>query len=153
MGHHVSRTNSSFSRRPLAICPRRADEQSHSVIPPSAGAPPVHRHSPPPERNTPVEVTDVEVRIHEDRQLRGFARVVLDNEFSVGGIRIIEGERGLFLAMPNRRRRDGQRVDVCFPITREMRAKLEAAVLDFYAQIIAQEATDYPLAYPARTVR
>jgi len=80
-----------------------------------------------------VKVTEVRVRTVEGQgKLRGFASVTFDDEFVVHDIRIVEGQNGLFVAMPGRKMPDGTFRDVCHPITSEMRETLTEAVLGEY---------------------
>lgn len=68
----------------------------------------------------------------ENSKLKALATVYLDGEFVVKNIRVIEGENGLFLAMPNRETKDGFRVDICNPLNQETRNKFEEAIFSKY---------------------
>lgn len=78
---------------------------------------------------TAVNVKKVE---KEDSRMKGVASVVLDDEFAVHYIRIIEGANGLFIAMPSRKIANGEYRDYCNPINRENRAMFEEAILEAY---------------------
>jgi len=78
-----------------------------------------------------MEIT--EVKINKDvkitGRLKGIAEIVIDGEFIIHDIRIIEGEKRIFLAMPSRKTSTGKFKDKCHPITQECRQKIENAVL------------------------
>lgn len=81
-----------------------------------------------------MEITSVNVRIteKEDSRMKGIASVLLDDCFAVHDIRIIEGESGLFIAMPSRKTTTGGYRDITHPITPECRKKFEDSVLEAY---------------------
>ncbi len=80
-----------------------------------------------------MEITEVRVSpIEGDEKLKGFATVIFDNEFVVRDLKIINGQKGLFVAMPSRKMKDGSFKDVAHPLNNEMRRKLEDAVLKEY---------------------
>lgn len=81
-----------------------------------------------------MKITSVKVRriLKENSRIRGFASVVLDECFVVTNIRVIEGERGLFIAMPSRRKADGEFEDIAHPITQECRSMFEREIFDAY---------------------
>lgn len=81
-----------------------------------------------------MEITNVNIYKKDDNsKLKGYATVYLDNEFVVKGIRIIEGEKGLFIAMPSRDI-NGKRVDICNPLNQETRSKFEKAIFAKYME-------------------
>ncbi len=81
-----------------------------------------------------MKITSVSVRkiTKENSRLRGIASVLLDDAFAVHDIRIIEGDNGLFIAMPSRKTATGEYKDVCHPIKTEIREEFTNAVLDEY---------------------
>ncbi len=82
-----------------------------------------------------VEIT--EVRIYKAKgngAVKAYASVSLDNEFVVKGIKIIEGERGLWVSMPGRKMKDGSFQDVFHPVSREARDKIVNAILKAYEE-------------------
>ena len=81
-----------------------------------------------------MKVTSVKVHKvnKENSHVRGFATVVFDDCFAVHSIRIIEGQEGLFIAMPNSKNSLGEYKDIAHPINSEMRATLNDAVIDAY---------------------
>ena len=81
-----------------------------------------------------MEITSVNVRIteKEDSRMKGIASILLDDCFAVHDIRIIEGDKGLFIAMPSRKTATGEYRDIAHPITPECRKKFEDTILDEY---------------------
>ena len=75
-----------------------------------------------------MQITDVRIRkITKEGKMRAVVSITLDNEFVVHDIKVIEGEKGLFIAMPSRRSGDGEFRDVAHPINRETRERFQAA--------------------------
>ncbi|ETP70600.1 septation regulator SpoVG [Planomicrobium chinense] len=82
-----------------------------------------------------MEVTDVRLRrVQTDGRMRAIASITLDNEFVVHDIRVIDGNEGLFVAMPSKRTPDGEFRDIAHPINSGTRNKLQEAILAAYHQ-------------------
>ena len=81
-----------------------------------------------------MKITSVNVRkIEKDgSRMKGIASVLLDDEFAVHDIRIIEGDNGLFIAMPSRKTSAGGYKDIAHPINPEVRKQFEDAILEAY---------------------
>ena len=81
-----------------------------------------------------MKITSVNVRkINKDSsRMKGIASILLDDSFAVHDIRIIEGDNGLFIAMPSRKTATGGYRDIAHPINPETRAMFEKAILDAY---------------------
>ena len=81
-----------------------------------------------------MKITSVNVRKieKEGSRMKGIASVLLDDSFAVHDIRIIEGEKGLFIAMPSRKTATGGYRDIAHPINPEVRAMFEEAILEAY---------------------
>ncbi|WP_102029470.1 septation regulator SpoVG [Salirhabdus sp. Marseille-P4669] len=80
-----------------------------------------------------MEVTDVRLRrVNTDGRMRAIASITLDQEFVVHDIRVIDGNNGLFVAMPSKRTPDGEFRDIAHPINSGTRAKIQEAVLAEY---------------------
>ena len=98
-----------------------------------------------------MEISEVRVTIRPDDRLKAFASVTFDNSFVVHGLKVIEGNSGLFVAMPSRRRSDGTYQDIAHPINNEMRAKIEEKVLGLYRDELAKAGMPAePVAEPVR---
>ena len=83
-----------------------------------------------------MKITSVNVIITENNdsetRMRGIATVVIDDCFAIHDIRIIEGEKGLFTAMPSRKTSSGKYRDIAHPITSECRKIFDDAILEAY---------------------
>ena len=81
-----------------------------------------------------MEITNVRVRVveKENSKMRGFASVTIDNQFVVHDIRILEGDNGLFLAMPSKQVAPGEYRDIAHPINPEARQIFTDAILAEY---------------------
>lgn len=85
-----------------------------------------------------IEITEVRVTLLNDQQhdrLKAFVTMTLNNVFVVRGLKIIQGPNGVFVAMPSRRRPDGQFRDVAHPINNETRRHMEDVILTEYRRL------------------
>lgn len=90
---------------------------------------------------------DISVKLYpqEDKgKLLAFANVTIGGCFAVNGIRLMDSEKGKFVAMPSNKGSDGKYHDICCPTTKEMREALNAAVLGEY-QIAMEKITERPV--------
>ena len=82
-----------------------------------------------------MEITEVKVRLWDDKRLRALVTIVFEDCFVVRNIKVIEGrDQKLFVAMPSRRQSDGTYVDIAHPITREFRHQMETTILNTYLE-------------------
>nr|MBN2278848.1 SpoVG family protein [candidate division Zixibacteria bacterium] len=79
-----------------------------------------------------MEITEIRIILRDEDKLKAFANVTFDNVFVVRGLKIISGNRGLFISMPSRRRPDGSHQDVAHPVNNETRQLLEQRILAAY---------------------
>ncbi len=81
-----------------------------------------------------MKITSVKVRKieKEGSRMKGIASVVIDDAFAVKDIRVIEGENGLFIAMPSRKYPNGEYRDVAHPINADTRTLFEKAIIEEY---------------------
>ncbi|WP_347861769.1 septation regulator SpoVG [Salimicrobium sp. PL1-032A] len=80
-----------------------------------------------------MEVTDVRLRrVNTEGRMRAIASITLDQEFVVHDIRVIDGNNGLFVAMPSKRTPEGEFRDIAHPINSGTRGKIQEAVLAEY---------------------
>lgn len=87
-----------------------------------------------------MEVTDVRLRrVETEGRMKAVASITLDGEFVIHDIRVIEGNSGLFVAMPSKRSPDGEFRDIAHPINPDARGKVQKAVLAEYEQSAALE--------------
>jgi stage V sporulation protein G len=82
-----------------------------------------------------AEITDVRIyRTKGNGNIKAYASVSLDNEFVVKGIKVLEGEKGIWVGMPSRKTKDGSFQDVFHPVSKEARDKIVNAVLKAYRE-------------------
>lgn len=87
-----------------------------------------------------MKVTDVRIRkIAEEGKMKAIVSVTFDDEFVVHDIKIIEGQNGLFIAMPSRKMADGEFRDIAHPINAETRKKIQDAIFEEYQKILIAE--------------
>ena len=87
-----------------------------------------------------MTITDVRVRkIAKEGKMKAIVSVTLDDEFVVHDIKVIEGEKGLFIAMPSRKTTDGEYSDIAHPINSETRQQMQDVILREYEKAIPTE--------------
>ena len=80
-----------------------------------------------------MQITDVRVRkVTKEGKMKAVVSITLDNEFVVHDIKVIEGEKGLFIAMPSRKAADGEYRDIAHPINSETRERIQSIILEKY---------------------
>jgi len=81
-----------------------------------------------------MEITDIRIKKVEgdSNKLKAYASVTFDDSFVVHNIKVIEGQSGLFIAMPSRKTKSGEMKDVAHPINSEFREKMQSAILEAY---------------------
>jgi stage V sporulation protein G len=80
-----------------------------------------------------MQITDIRVRVvQKESKMKAVVSVTFDDCFVVHDIKVIEGEKGLFIAMPSKKTPDGEYRDIAHPINGEMRKLLMDAILDSY---------------------
>lgn len=87
-----------------------------------------------------MTITDVWVRkITKEGKLRAIVSITLDNEFVVHDIKVIEGEKGLFIAMPSKKSVDGEFRDIAHPINSSTRENIQSVILQKYQESLTEE--------------
>ncbi len=80
-----------------------------------------------------MEITDVRVRkIETEGKLRAYVSITFDDSFVVHDLRVIDGNKGMFVAMPSKKLPNGDHKDIAHPINTEIREKIQKAVLEVY---------------------
>ena len=86
-----------------------------------------------------MQITDVRVRkVAKEGKLKAVVSITMDEEFVVHDIKVIEGEKGLFIAMPSKRALDGEYRDIAHPINSGTRDRLQKLILDTYAEVLEE---------------
>ena len=87
-----------------------------------------------------MNITDVRVRrVAKEGKMKAVVSITIDEEFVLHDIKVIEGEKGLFIAMPSRKATDGEYRDIAHPINSETREKIQGIILQKYEQVLAEE--------------
>ena len=81
-----------------------------------------------------MEITEIRVTLKDEERLKGFANITFDSSFVVRGMKIIEGNTGLIVSMPSRKRSNGTYQDIAHPINQDMREDIESRVLKEYEE-------------------
>lgn len=84
-----------------------------------------------------MNITDVRVRkITKEGKMKAIVSITIDNEFVIHDIKVIEGEKGMFIAMPSKKAADGEYRDIAHPINSETREQIQRIVLERYEQAL-----------------
>ncbi|HAE61568.1 MAG TPA: septation protein SpoVG [Eubacteriaceae bacterium] len=87
-----------------------------------------------------MQITDVRVRkISKEGKMKAIVSVTFDDQFVVHDIKIIEGQNGLFIAMPSRKTPDGEFKDIAHPINMDTRTQIQDAVLEKYTAVLEEQ--------------
>ena len=93
-----------------------------------------------------MQITDVRVRkVAKEGKMKAIVSMTLDNEFVVHDIKVIEGEKGLFIAMPSRRSADGEYRDIAHPINSDTRDRIQTIILEKYQNVLLTEEAEEEL--------
>ena len=79
-------------------------------------------------------------KVAKDGKMKAVVSITLDDEFVVHDIKVIEGEKGLFIAMPSRKASDGEYRDIAHPINSETRERIQTIILEQYVKAAAESA-------------
>lgn len=87
-----------------------------------------------------MQITDVRVRkVETEGKLKAVVSITFDDEFVVHDIKVIEGEKGLFIAMPSKKSPDGEYRDIAHPINAGTRERIQTAILKKYEESLLEE--------------
>ena len=87
-----------------------------------------------------MNITDVRVRrVAKEGKMKAVVSITIDEEFVVHDIKVIEGEKGLFIAMPSRKATDGEYRDIAHPINSATLERIQNIILEKYEQVLAEE--------------
>lgn len=81
-----------------------------------------------------MEITEVKIYPANEGKLKAYATMVIDNCFIIRDMKVIQGENGLFVSMPSRRKKDGTFKDIAHPLNQETRKNIEARVIHEFEQ-------------------
>lgn len=87
-----------------------------------------------------MNITDVRVRkVSKEGKMKAVVSITIDDEFVVHDIKVIEGEKGLFIAMPSRKTTDGEYRDIAHPINSRTRSEIQDIILRKYEEAVTEE--------------
>ena len=90
-----------------------------------------------------MQITDVRVKkVNKEGKMKAVVSITIDNEFVVHDIKVIEGDKGLFIAMPSRKAGDGEYRDIAHPINSDTREKIQKIVLERYETAVLESEND-----------
>jgi stage V sporulation protein G len=82
-----------------------------------------------------MEITEIKVFPAKEGKLKAYATMVFDNCFIVRDLKIIESNKGMFVSMPSRRKKDGSFKDIVHPLNSDTRKQIEERIIDEYKKI------------------
>lgn len=94
-----------------------------------------------------MNITNIRVFPRQEQKLKAYVTIVVDDTLELRNLRIIEGTKGLFVAMPARKRKNGSFEDIVHPVSSEWRHKLEEEVLaEYHRETLLTQFTEMPKA-------
>ena len=86
-----------------------------------------------------MQITDIRIRsVEKEGKMKAVVSITIDDEFVVHDIKIIEGEKGMFIAMPSRKAADGEYRDIAHPINTATRERLQSMILSKYQEALEE---------------
>ena len=86
-----------------------------------------------------MNITDVRVRkMTKEGKMKAVASITIDDDFVIHDIKLVEGEKGLFIAMPSRKAADGEYRDIAHPINSGTREKIQSIILENYEKVLEE---------------
>ncbi len=86
-----------------------------------------------------MKITDVRVRkMAKEGKMRAIVSITIDDEFVIHDIKVIEGDKGLFIAMPSKKATDGEYRDIAHPINSSTRERIQNIILERYQQALSE---------------
>lgn len=86
-----------------------------------------------------MQITDIRIRsVEKEGKMKAVVSITIDDEFVVHDIKIIEGDKGMFIAMPSRKASDGEYRDIAHPINTATRERLQKMILDKYRESVEE---------------
>ena len=86
-----------------------------------------------------MQITDIRIRsVEKEGKMKAVVSITIDDEFVVHDIKIIEGEKGMFIAMPSRKAADGEYRDIAHPINTATRERLQSMILSKYQESLEE---------------
>lgn len=91
-------------------------------------------------RGFTMQITDIRIRkVESTTKMKAIASVTIDNDLVIHDIKLIDGDKGLFIAMPSRKTSTGEYVDIVHPINSSAREVLQNAIIEKYNAVCMEE--------------
>ena len=88
-----------------------------------------------------MEITEVKIYPSNEGKLKAYATMVFDNCFIIRDLKVIKSDKGFFVSMPSRRKKDGSFKDIVHPLNSETRKTIEERIIQEYVKVSGEEAT------------
>lgn len=89
-----------------------------------------------------MNITDIQIFLANEDKLKAYATITIDDAFIVRDLKVINGNTGLFVAMPAKRRKDGSFKDIAHPLNQEIRERIEKQVFEAYEKALKENGGD-----------
>ena len=90
-----------------------------------------------------MQITDVRIRqVAKEGKMKAVVSITLDNEFVVHDIKVIDGDKGLFIAMPSRKTGEGEYRDIAHPINSSTRDRIQQVILEHYERALEENSLE-----------
>ena len=87
-----------------------------------------------------MQITDIRIRkVDKEGKMKAVVSITIDDEFVVHNIKVIEGDKGLFIAMPSRKASDGEYRDIAHPINSGTRERIQELILKKYDEVLQEK--------------
>ncbi|TKJ40384.1 septation protein SpoVG [candidate division LCP-89 bacterium B3_LCP] len=83
-----------------------------------------------------MEITEININLRDEEKLKAFINITFDDVFVVRGLKVIQGNKGLFVCMPSRKLADGSYKDIAHPISNDFRQHIETLILQKYEKVL-----------------
>ena len=94
-----------------------------------------------------MQITDVRIRkVEKEGKMKAVVSITIDEEFVVHDIKVIEGDKGLFIAMPSRKAADGEYRDIAHPINSDTRERIQKIILNKFEEVMEAEPEEAEMA-------
>ncbi|MCX6639018.1 MAG: septation regulator SpoVG [bacterium] len=83
-----------------------------------------------------MDITEININLRDEDKLKAFVNITFDDVFVVRGLKVIQGNKGLFVCMPSRKLPDGTYKDIAHPISNDFRQEIETLILQKYQRVL-----------------
>ena len=86
-----------------------------------------------------MEITEIKIYPAKEGRLKAYATMVFDNCFIIRDLKVIESDKGMFVSMPSRRKKDGTFMDIVHPLNSQTRKTIEEKIIEEYGKVVKEE--------------